>query len=109
MNHLEKFYDAILSCRIVVSAPHRHKNKGKIYHIQMRLHVAGKDLIINRAPEKTQDHEDIFLAIHDSFSIAIRQLEDFVKRRRSLKKGYRKLEALNFFHQQQMSFNRVEP
>ena len=41
VDKLEQFYDRIVSCRVVVSSPHRHHHKGKIFHIGIRLGLPG--------------------------------------------------------------------
>ncbi|MGB1547306.1 MAG: HPF/RaiA family ribosome-associated protein, partial [Alphaproteobacteria bacterium] len=30
---LERFFDRITSCRVVIEAPHRHHHKGKLYNV----------------------------------------------------------------------------
>src|SRR5262245_29088544 len=73
---LERFFDRISQCQVVVSAPHKH-HRQKIYHIAIKLHVPGAELIVNREPEKSDDHQDIRKAVRDAFSAMARQLEDF--------------------------------
>ena len=101
---LESFYDRIMSCRVIVEAPHRHHHKGKSYEIRIDLTVPGGELVINRAPKrlaavkqrgtdepdkdfverhepnKHAAHEDIYVAIRDAFSAAGRKLQDFARR-----------------------------
>ena len=78
---LTKYSDRITNCEVIVSAPHKHK-KQKIYHIQIRLHVPGAELIVNREPEKDYSHNDIKVAVRDAFDAMARQLEDFVQKKR---------------------------
>lgn len=79
---LERFFDHIVSCNVVISAPHRHHHKGKIPHVEVRLHVPGANLIVNRELEKDRSHEDIYIVIADAFQAVTRQLEDYVRRKR---------------------------
>ena len=74
---LDRFFDRIMGCRVVVEAPHRHHRKGILYNVRIDITVPGEELIIKREP-----HEDIYVAIRDAFSAARRQLEDYVCRRR---------------------------
>jgi cold shock CspA family protein/ribosome-associated translation inhibitor RaiA len=74
---LNKFYDRILRCRIVVESPHRHSRQGKLFHIKIHLTLPGNELVIKREP-----HEDIKVAIRESFSAARRKLEDFARKQR---------------------------
>ncbi len=74
---LDKFYDRIMRCRIVVESPHRRHHKGKLYNLNIYITVPGTELIVKREP-----HEDLYVAIRDSFSAARRKLEDFTRRKR---------------------------
>ena len=38
---LERFYDRILYCRVMVEAVHRHHHKGNLYDVHIILGVAG--------------------------------------------------------------------
>lgn len=78
MEHAEKlmkFNHDIMSCNVTVSAPHRHHYKGVIYHIQVRVHLPGYDIVVNREPEKNGAHEDVYVAIRDAFNSVRRRLE----------------------------------
>ena len=70
--------DRAVSCHVVVGSPHRHHNKGHIYHIEVRLHVGDKDIVVNHEPEKDHANEDIMVAVRDAFGAAERQLKDYV-------------------------------
>ena len=74
---LNLFYDRIVSCRIVVEAPHRHHHKGKHYHVRIDLTVPNGELVINRDPPKHKSYEDIYVAIRDAFAAAQRQLKRY--------------------------------
>jgi cold shock CspA family protein/ribosome-associated translation inhibitor RaiA len=79
---LEQFYDRIISCRVVIEAPHQHRHKGKLYHVRIDLTVPGGELVVNRAPGKRQAHEDAYVVIRDAFDAARRQLEGYARRQR---------------------------
>jgi ribosomal subunit interface protein len=74
---LNQFYDSIMSCRVMVEAPHGHHHQGKLYHVRVDLTVPGKELVASRAPSKHHAHEDVYVAIRDAFAAAKRQLQDF--------------------------------
>ncbi len=84
---LEKFYDRIVSCEVIVSAPHQSKKEGIIYHVQIRLHVPSKDIFINNEREKNGAHADIHVAIRDAFDAAKRKLEDVIRIERGIVKS----------------------
>jgi cold shock CspA family protein/ribosome-associated translation inhibitor RaiA len=99
---LESFYDRIMSCRVIVEAPHRHHRKGKAYEVRIDLMVPGGELVINRspkrlkaaksaeapetklieshAPSKHGAHADVYVAIRDAFNAAGRKLQDHARR-----------------------------
>lgn len=86
---LERFHDRITSCRVVVSAPHKHNHQGKIYHITIEITIPGgggnggaADLVVSREPEKNHAHEDIYVAIRDAFKAAEKQLDKKTKMQR---------------------------
>ncbi len=74
---LDKFYDRIIRCRVVVESPHHRHHTGRLYNVHIKLAVPGAELIVKREP-----NEDLYVAIRDSFNAARRELEDFVRRRR---------------------------
>ncbi len=73
---LVEFSERIVRCRIVVSAPHRRKQKGKIYQIKIELEVPGRNVVVGRKPGNVFAHEDVYVAIRDAFDAAQRQLQD---------------------------------
>ena len=79
---LEKFYKDIMSCRVVVEAGHKHHHKGNLYQVRIDLKVPSTELIVNREPQDHHAHEDVYVAIRDSFDAMRRQLEDYSRRRR---------------------------
>jgi len=100
---LDSFFDRIMSCRVIVEAPHRHHHKGKAYEVRIDLTVPGAELVINRAPKrlaaaklelasdekalaeshepsKHAAHEDVYVAIRDAFNAAGRKLQYYARR-----------------------------
>src|SRR5438445_6212402 len=49
---LDDLYDRIISCRVMVEAPHRHHRKGKAYEVRIDITVPGSELVINRSPKR---------------------------------------------------------
>jgi ribosomal subunit interface protein len=79
---LDRFYDGIMGCRVVVEAHHKHHHKGNLYHVRIDLTVPGQELIVSREPVEDHSHEDVYVAIRDAFDAARRQLEDYARRHR---------------------------
>jgi ribosomal subunit interface protein len=79
---LDVFYDQIMSCRVVVEAPHKHHHTGKLYRVLIDVTVPDDELIVSRTPDQHHAHEDVYVAIRDAFDAMRRQLEDYSRRRR---------------------------
>jgi ribosome-associated translation inhibitor RaiA len=79
---LERFYDGIIGCRVVVEQLHRHKHKGNLFNVRIDLSVPGKVIVVNRESGKDHAHEDPYVVVRDTFKAARRQLEDYVRRHR---------------------------
>jgi ribosomal subunit interface protein len=79
---LDRFHDRIMSCRVVVEAPHKHQHSGNLYRVLVDVTVPGGELIANRSPDRNHSHEDVYVAIRDAFDAIRRQLEDHARRQR---------------------------
>lgn len=97
---LEKYYDRITSCRVVVEVPERHHRSGSIYHVRIDLGVPGGEVVVKEGPslhgaaqdteeEKAEKHlevdvphKDVRLAVRDAFRKARRRLQDYARRQR---------------------------
>ena len=103
---LDSLYDGITSCRIIIEAPHRHHHKGKAYQVSIDMTVPAGEIVVNRAPKRLDAaktprpeelendlieshepskhgaHEDLYVAIRDSFNAAARKLQDHARRKR---------------------------
>lgn len=79
---LDQFHDRIMGCRVVVAAPHRHHQKGRLYNVRIDLTVPGGELVVNRDHGSDAAHHDAHVAVRDAFDAARRQLQDFARRRR---------------------------
>ena len=80
---LEQYYDQIMSCRVVVEAPHAHKHQGKLYQVHIDLGVPDGELVVSHEHHhKDSAHEDVYVAIRDAFDAMKRQLEDYARKRR---------------------------
>jgi cold shock CspA family protein len=82
---LERVYDRVVRCDVMVETPHRHQSKGRQFHVRVRLTVPGGEIVASHDPGPYGAHEDVYVAIRDAFAAAKRQLEDHA--RKSLKRG----------------------
>lgn len=77
MHKLERFSDRITRCRVTVEAPNARHQHGAAFDVRIDLHVAGVELVVNReGGSKDPAHEDVYVALRDAFSAAVRQVED---------------------------------
>jgi ribosome-associated translation inhibitor RaiA len=83
---LDRFFDRITGCRVVVESPHNHQTKGNSYHVRIELSVPGDELVVNRDPPNP-DHEELSVALRDAFSAAQRQLQAYVAKRNASQSG----------------------
>ncbi len=72
---LDEFFEHILSCRVVVEAPHKHHHQGKQFNVRIDIGVPGSEIVVNR-----DHHEDVYVALREAFDAAKRQLEDYARK-----------------------------
>lgn len=88
VDKLEHFFDRITGCRVVVESHHKsHSNmnaKAAPFHISIHLSVPGEDLVVRRDPKETKIHEDIQIAIRDTFDTMERRLKDYAQKLKSV-------------------------
>jgi ribosomal subunit interface protein len=78
---LERFYDRLMRCHVVVEAPHQHARNGNQYCAQIELTIPGAPPItVDRAHHDKHEHEDVYVAVRDAFAAALRHLQDRVQR-----------------------------
>jgi len=83
VDKLKLFNGDIISCRVAIESPHKHQYKGKLYHVVVDVRLPGKEIVVSRAPEDQQAHEDVYVAIRDAFDAARRQIQDYARIRRA--------------------------
>jgi len=76
---LQRFHKRITSCNVVIEAPHHHGRKGSVYHVLVDVTVPGREVVVGRERQENHAHEDVLVAIRDSFNAAQRRLEDVVR------------------------------
>lgn len=74
---LERFYDRVTSCRVVLGVEGRHHRHGRQYRVHIDLKVPGGEIAV------THEHaEDIQVALREAFAAARRRLEDYARGQR---------------------------
>ncbi|MEW5972731.1 MAG: HPF/RaiA family ribosome-associated protein [Pseudomonadota bacterium] len=79
---LERYFDRITSCRVIVEAPHKHHHKGKLYEVSINITIPGHEIVVSRDNHDKHEHEDIYVSIRDAFVAAQRQLDAYVGKMR---------------------------
>jgi ribosomal subunit interface protein len=68
---LEQFNPRITSCRVTVEESHRHRRQGRHFSVRVDVRVPGREIVASR-----DHHEDVYVALRESFNALVRQLED---------------------------------
>lgn len=80
IGRLARFHDRITSCVVTIEAPHKRGRKGRLYRVQVDVTVPGREIVTGREHDEDHAHEDVYVAIRDSFDAAQRLLEDNVRK-----------------------------
>ena len=83
VQHLERFYDGITSCRVVVELLQKHQHQGRPFGVLIDLTLPGHELVVNRVED-----EDVYIALREAFDDMTRQLEDLARRQRGMEKEH---------------------
>ncbi len=85
---LDRFFERIMSCHVVIEAPHRHSAKGRLYSVRIDLKVPRGEIAVTHSGPKDHAHEDVYVAIRDAFDSARRRLEDHARESRGAVKAH---------------------
>src|SRR3970040_1187674 len=78
---LDRFYEHIMSCRVVIELHHRHHHQGNIYHVRVDVKVPEAEIVASREPAEHLAHEDVYVPIRDAFNAGRRRLEGYIRGR----------------------------
>lgn len=79
---LERFCDRITGCSVVLESRHQRHHQGKLYQVRIDLVVPGREIVAGRDAGANHAHEDLHIALRDSFNAARRQLQDYAREMR---------------------------
>jgi ribosome-associated translation inhibitor RaiA len=85
--HLERVFDRLTSCRVIVEGRHRPQRAGKVFHLRVELTLLGKTIAVGHGPAELHPRDDVFVAVRAAFDSARRQLEHYASRRRDAAKS----------------------
>ncbi len=83
MAKLERYYDGIISARIVIDAPHKQVtgHKGTL-GISISIGVPGRDVVVKREQRLHEADQHLQWVINEAFEAAERQIEEYSRIRR---------------------------
>ena len=85
---LERVFDRLTSCRVIVEGRHRAQRPAQQFHLRVELTMPGKVITVGRGAAEYQAHDDIFVAVRSAFDAARRQLDHHARRRRGEVKNH---------------------
>lgn len=85
---LEHFSERITGCRVVVEQSHHRHHRGNLFHVSIDVTLPGGELLVNRDPADKHAHEDVYVAVRDSFDAAKRRIADHMQRLRQEVKAH---------------------
>lgn len=85
---LDEICTTIISCRVVLEAPHKHKLKGHLYHVSIDLTIPRETIVVNREPDLHQAHEDMHVVVRDAFDAVQHKLREAVACQKGLVKTH---------------------
>ena len=80
--HLERLFDRLTSCRVIVEGRHRPQRAGRVAQLCIELTVPGTTLTVGRGAAEFEAHDDVFVAVRSAFEAARRRLDRHAQRRR---------------------------
>ena len=81
--NLERFFDGIVTCRVVIELA--EARRGRPYHVRIDLRLPGEEIVVNRHPGRHAEdvdgeHKDVYFAVSHAFRAAGRRLQDVARR-----------------------------
>lgn len=66
VDHLERFHNDIVGCRVVIEAPSGH-HRGAAFHVTVDLTIPGREFAMSNIRDEREAHVDVYVAIRDVF------------------------------------------
>jgi ribosome-associated translation inhibitor RaiA len=77
---LQHLSDRISACRVVLDCVHRQNHVSRLYRVHIDLTLPGGTVVVNRDAGSNHAHDDLQVAIRDSFDTARRQLQEHARK-----------------------------
>jgi len=85
---LERYAKRISACRVVISAPHKHRTRGNLFEVRIDLTIPGHEIVVNRVPPDHASDEKLELALREAFDTVRRRVEDAVRKQSGAVKAH---------------------
>lgn len=82
IDDLEKVYDKLISCRVMIEETNPGRSSGKLNHVRLDISVPGHEVVVNRNPPERPASQDLPQAINEAFATAKRQLKELKDKQR---------------------------
>lgn len=82
VDELERFFDRIVSCRVMVDVPHRRGRSGNRYKVRIAVRVPGDEIVVSRDPGDDEALDDVTMAVGAAFDAMERRLDKYEERQR---------------------------
>lgn len=79
---LEETFDRMTNCHVIVERPHASRNQGNRFAVHFGISVPGKEIMVKR-DSADHAHEDVYVALKNSFQAARRQLKEYADKMRN--------------------------
>jgi ribosome-associated translation inhibitor RaiA len=76
-NKLQRYFDRMSACRVVLEAPHRNSAKAKAFLVKIEISVPGqKPIIVHHEREGSSPQDELGLLLRDGFEAATRRVDE---------------------------------
>lgn len=73
---IERHFPNALGCEVVIEQATKSRSQGNLFSVSLEFEVPGHENVhVSRDAGRDHAHEDVYVAIRDSFEAAHRQLE----------------------------------
>ena len=77
---LERYYDGIISARVVLEAPHKQPHKSTL-GVSISIGVPGRDIVVKREQRVHEADHNVWV-LNEAFEVAGRQVEEYSRMQR---------------------------
>lgn len=75
IERLERLAGRLVSCRVVIDAPHKSQRTGGAYDVRVEARGPEAVFVVDRAPGDDGAHKDLHVALRDAFDALERQVK----------------------------------